>query len=289
VLNAGSNGIYGGIAAIGVSGGTGTMNVTGGLFAIAADGLGATLDIGSRGGNGTLNISGGTVQAFAGITIGNVYGHAGSVGSLVLDGGLLDLASNGYGAAASMIVAGSGGSLVANSGTLQNVSEILGNATITGSGQSTSISGTPMPLTVSSTGILVLAGKNSYSGGTTVLSGTVDFSTPESMPSTGILAIESGGEVVLGAIVDDGGDSEPAVAAADIASNVASAQSAIESLLARLRAERAGESGHGSAVGAAGSVTAAVSPAVPEPSTFALLGVAVAGLLGHLWRRRRTG
>ena len=293
-LNAGSNGIYGGIAAIGVSGGTGTMNVTGGLCTIAADGYGATLDIGSRGGNGTLKISGGTVDALAGITIGNVYGQAGSVGTLVLQGGLLDLASNGYGAAATMIVVGSGGSLVATGGTLQNISQILGNVTITGSGQSASISGTPMPLTMSGTGALVLAGNNSYSGGTTVLSGTFDFSTPESVPTNpGTLNIESGGDVVFGALVGvSGGDSEPAVAAAaDTVSSVAGAESVLESLLARLRAERAGESGYGSAVGSAGSITAAaspaVSPAVPEPSTIVLLAAAALGLLGYARRRRR--
>ena len=94
-LNAGSNGIYGGIAAIGANGGTGTINVTGGLCTIAADGYGATLDIGSRGGNGTLNVSGGTVEAFAGITIGNVYGQTGSVGTLVLQGGLLGRRTSG--------------------------------------------------------------------------------------------------------------------------------------------------------------------------------------------------
>ena len=259
-LSIGSNGISGGIAAIGVSGGTGTMNVRGGLCTVAADTYGATLDIGSRGGNGTLNISGGTVDTFAGITIGNVYGRAGSVGTLVLQGGLLDLASNGYGSAAGQIVVGSGGSLVATSGTLQNVSEIFGNATITGSGFSAIVSGTPMPLTMSGTGVLVLAGYNNYSAGTTILSGTVDFSTPESVPtsSTGRLDIESGGEVVFGALLDSGGDSEPAVTAAadSTSSSVVHAASVLDSLLARLRAERAGESGHGSAAGSVGSVTA---------------------------------
>ena len=202
------------------------MNVTGGLCTIAVDGLGCPLDIGSRGGNGTLTISGGTVEALAGITIGNVYGQAGSVGSLVLQGGLLDLASNNssYGTIPGMILVGSSGSLGASSGTLQNVTEILGNAAFNGS----AFTGTPMPLTMTGPGVLVMAGSNSYTGGTTVLSGTLDFSTPESMPSTGILDIESGGEVVLGALLDCGGDSEPsATAAAEGASSVASAQSGL--------------------------------------------------------------
>ena len=149
-----------------------------------------------------------------------------------------------------------------------------------------------MPLTMSGTGVLVLAGYNNYSAGTTILSGTVDFSTPESVPtsSTGRLDIESGGEVVFGALLDSGGDSEPAVTAAadSTSSSVVHAASVLDSLLARLRAERAGESGHGSAVGSAGVVTAAVSPAVPEPSTIVLLAAAALGLLGCLWRRKRT-
>ena len=145
---------------------------------------------------------------------------------------------------------------------------------------------------VNGTGTQVLAGSNTYSGNTTVLSGTLVFSTAESMPSgTGVLDIEPNGQVVLGAIVDDGNDAVPAVtAAADIASSVASADSVMDSLLARLRGERAGESGHGSAVGAAGVVTAAVSPspAVPEPGTLALLLAGAAGLAIAAWRRRKV-
>ena len=58
-----------------------------------------------------------------------------------------------------------------------------------------------------------MSGTDNYSGGTTVTGGTLDFATPESMPSTGFLDIESGGEVVLGALLGDyGGESEPAVA-----------------------------------------------------------------------------
>ena len=37
-----------------------------------------------------------------------------------------------------------------------------------------------------------------------------------------------------------------------------------------------------------GYIVLVVAGAVPEPSTFALLGVTIVGLLGHLWRRKRT-
>ncbi len=78
-----------------------------------------------------------------------------------------------------------------------------------------------LALVVSGSGMLTLSGTSTYSGGTTVSGGTLDFSTPESMPSTGILDIQSGGEVVLGVLLGDpGGDSEPA--AADVAGDGAS-------------------------------------------------------------------
>ena len=140
-------------------------------------------------------------------------------------------------------------------------------------------------------GELILSGSDRYTGGTTVTSGTLDFSTPESMPTAGILTIASGGEVALGALVDNSNDSEPAVAA--VATGNASAggdnsgQSAIEALLARIRAGRAAEAARGDAAGPLDGVVASASPAgVPEPSTFALLGIAAIAVLGYCPRRR---
>ena len=60
-----------------------------------------------------------------------------------------------------------------------------------------------LSLVVSGSGMLTLSGTSTYSGGTTVSGGTLDFSTPESMPSTGVLDIQSGGEVVLGVLLGD--------------------------------------------------------------------------------------
>ena len=49
-------------------------------------------------------------------------------------------------------------------------------------------------------GTLVLAGGNIYTGGTTVSGGTLDFSTPTATPSEGIVTVNAGGMVVLGAL-----------------------------------------------------------------------------------------
>ena len=69
------------------------------------------------------------------------------------------------------------------------------------------------PVSLIGGGELILSGSDNYTGGTTVACGTLDLSTPESMPSTGTLDIERGGEVVLGVLLGDSNDSEPAVTA----------------------------------------------------------------------------
>ena len=304
-----------GLTEIGVAGGTGVVNVSGGVWNISADAPagpgggggqgGATLlNIGSgnvpdgdAAGAGSVVISGGQVNAFGGITVGNVYNQGGA-GLLSLQGGLLDLTAGTVGALGGKIYVGSGGTLVASSGTLQNVLEILGNVTISG----TTAIGTPLPLTVSGSGLLVLAGTNTYTGGTTVTGGTLEFSTPESMPTASILTIQSGGEVVLGDLVDAApstADGLPAVAdvAADNAGSPSStiagagaisSTSGISALLARIRAAQAAGLAAEDAAGAVGAAAPAASPAaVPEPSTFALLAVAAVGLLAGAWRRRQ--
>ena len=77
---------------------------------------------------------------------------------LNLNGGALNLTSGGtYDSFGGLIRFGAGGAFAAASGTLSNVTEILSGVSLT------LISGTPLPLTMNSNGILAVAGSNSYS------------------------------------------------------------------------------------------------------------------------------
>ena len=89
-----------------------------------------------------------------------------------------------------MILVAPGGTFIASSGTLQNVTEILGDVTISG----TTISGTPMALTKTGTGVLVLAGINTYTGGTILDDGTLVAAngTDGSATGSGEVALNGG-------------------------------------------------------------------------------------------------
>ena len=145
---------------------------------------------------------------------------------------------------------------------------------------------------------MILTGANDYSGGTTVSGGTLDFAGPTALSTTGILTIQSGGRVVLDDLVGAAAPStaECMPAAEDVAADNAnttsgriSGVSGIGSISALLERIRAAQSADGTTAGSAGGGAVAASPAaVPEPSAFALLGIAAVGLLGYARRRKRT-
>ena len=182
---------------IGVAGGNGTVNVSGnGYWTIADDGTFRPLSIASGdnvgdpsgpGTQGTVNITGGTVMANAGIIMGDVFAahganYQGSQASLTLNGGLLDVGGGGAAPSSGMIYIGTGGTLNLNSGTLQNVTEIYGNAELDIS-TGALIGGARTPLVKSGPGTLVVAGVNTYSAGTIITGGTLAIgAAPTAVP-----------------------------------------------------------------------------------------------------------
>ena len=75
-------------------------------------------------------------------------------------------------------ICGAGGTLTANSGTLQNLGEFYGNnATVditTGT-----VSSAPTPFVMTGPGTLVMAGVNTYSAGTTINGGVLQLSAED--------------------------------------------------------------------------------------------------------------
>ena len=95
------------------------------------------------------------------------------------------------------------GSLASSDSTTQVLVRI-GTLTTGGNNTSTTFAGSISgdgALIKTGSGIFTLTGTNTYTGGTTVSSGTLDFAGPAATPSTGILTVNPGGYVVLGALV----------------------------------------------------------------------------------------
>ena len=163
------------------------------------------------------------------------------------------------------------------------------SATPTWTCSGTLTSGTALTLTKSDGGLLVLAGTNTYTGGTEVSAGTLDFIGPAATPSEGILSVDPGGYVVLGGLV---GASSPATdadateTAADASGTVATTSPVAEAaLLAKFEASKTATLG-GAALLTGSAVTGAA--AVPEPGTLVLLLAAAAGLAIASRLRKRT-
>jgi autotransporter-associated beta strand protein len=104
----------------------------------------------------------------------------------------------------------------------------------------------PGTLIKTGAGMLTLSGVNTYTGGTTVLAGALDVTSPSALASNGVLTIDSGGLMILGS-TSGGGDAAPAdtsspAPAAATAATSTTAGTSITALLARLHAKVAAAS-----------------------------------------------
>ncbi len=233
--------------------------------------------------SGVSDYSGGTTIAGGTLQVGNSSALGSSSGAATVSAGVLDLHSynvgvgalsgtgtidNLAGASTSTLTAGNGDASSTFSGVIQNTTGVVALAKTGG-------------------GILVLDGTSTYTGGTTVSSGTLDFATPAATPSTGIITVPQGGYVALGAL---SGASSPVTEAdtTDATETVANTSGASGTVATTSTVSETAATVGGSAAWLTGGAgIAAGAAAVPEPSTFILLGVGVLGLLACAWRRRR--
>ncbi len=125
-----------------------TITFGGGTVLLGNAGLGSVV-VATKA-SGTLIVTGGVVTASVDLLKGAAAGGT-NVGTLTLDGGTLDMQGRNIGGAIPMDV------LNLQSGTLQNVAEINAGSNVVKSG----------------TGLLTLAGTNTYSGATVVSNGTL--------------------------------------------------------------------------------------------------------------------
>jgi len=186
--------------------GTGTLNLNGGLTSSAVSVLGFNV-----GGVGTATLSSGTWANSGDLCVG-----LDGTGTLNLNGGLVSVAGT--------LSTGTSGTINLNAGgTLQigvgGTTGVLGVSTLTNNGTlifnrsdastySGMISGTGA-VTKQGAGMLTFDGANSYSGGTTILSGTVSVVTGGSIdqPNANVIVGQSGGDSgslnVIGGLVNN--------------------------------------------------------------------------------------
>ena len=247
----------------------------------------------TKAGPGTLTLggantySGGTMVWAGTLSITN-SSALGSGGLSLAPWGVFNLNAQNCVVPSLSSLAGWGGTVTDLSTTATGMTTITVSNTSSGSsnygGTICNGSSRTLSLVLSGLGMLTLSGSNTYTGGTTVSGGTLDFAGPAATPSEGILTVNPGGYVVLGALV---GASSPATDATETA---ADSSETSETVAMTFPASAGGvvASGGGASLGGTDSMTEVVpAAAVPEPSTIILLAAAAVGLLGYAWQRRR--
>ncbi len=161
-----------------------TTNLTGvisGLRGFTQSGAGTTIFGGSNTYTGNTTVNAGTLSLGASERIANI-------GALLINGGTFDLGTFNETVDGVALFSGS----ISGSGTLTSASYALEAGTVS------AILGGTGTLTKSSSGTVILSGDNTYTGGTTIKSGTLSLGASERIANTGVLAL-AGGTLDLGA------------------------------------------------------------------------------------------
>ena len=159
---------------------TGQILVSGSNSQLTQSGSGSLVSLGSAWastGQATITVNNGGTVAPMGLAVG-----AGSA-AILLDGGTFQsLASFSIPASANFsLTAGPGGATFNTSGNTLTVNAAIGG---------------PGSVTQTGSGELILAGSNTYTGGTLISGGMLDITSPSELPSSGLVTISGGGRLV---------------------------------------------------------------------------------------------
>lgn len=142
--------------------------------------------------NGANTYNGGTTVEAGTLQLGNASGLGSTSGSLTVNGGLLNLQDQNISVGN---LGGTGGTIANNGGGLRtltigadngsggNYQGVITNNTNSGSGT--------ISLVKTGSGTITLSGSNSYTGGTTLSSGTLALGTSNTLPNTTAVSIAS--------------------------------------------------------------------------------------------------